>query len=118
LSFLEATLSNPQKLLPHRLQQDRECKVSPDPETKLKGIGTDRVGTIWNNKNYRIDVGSKINGSKTIKTWNLQVNREAERPTKNLLKSGNTHEKLYWDQFDTGNTPDYHTFVQNILRRF
>ncbi|KAL5086846.1 hypothetical protein Trisim1_008597 [Trichoderma cf. simile WF8] len=81
-------------------------------------LGSDRVGTVWKNNDYRVDVGSKLKGRPNMRAWNLQVNGEAKSAAKQLLKTGDTHQKLFWDHFDTVNPPDYATFVQNILRRF
>lgn len=63
---------------------------------KLKTLLTsDRQSTVWSDKNYRIDPGHILNGRPNLKTWNLQVQREAKSAMAQHLKAKfSTHGKL------------------------
>ncbi|KAI1316938.1 hypothetical protein F5Y16DRAFT_393008 [Xylariaceae sp. FL0255] len=84
---------------------------------KLKALGPDKLGKIWNNQNYRVDVGPKVHGHPNLRNWNLQVNREAESAVKDLLKT-DTHDRLFCGKFDTVAPPDLDTFKREIFEQF
>lgn len=58
--------------------------------SKLKDLSSGRgTGVIWKDRNFRIDAGALRDGQRT---WNLQVNREAElRAAKALRDEFGTH---------------------------
>ncbi|SPQ23834.1 7a47fd01-4468-4c98-bf17-48892ece3bfa [Thermothielavioides terrestris] len=72
-------------------------------------------GNIWQNRDYRVDAGSALRDWPRVKSWNLQVNREAARE---VLRGRTTHQTLFWDGFDLDNVPKYGVWEKSILDRF
>ncbi|KAH7139909.1 hypothetical protein B0J13DRAFT_558642 [Dactylonectria estremocensis] len=84
---------------------------------KLKTLSPDKRGTIWKNRDYRIDVGSRVRNKPNLRIWNLQVNGKADSVESNLVK-GNAHQKLFWNVFDMNYPPDLEDLLQSILEHF
>lgn len=85
---------------------------------KLKKAIPNLQTTIWKNKNFRIDPRHTVNGQSNIKSWNLQLNKDADSHILKRFKGYSTHEKLYWDTFNLANPPEYDAWVRGILSRF
>ena len=84
---------------------------------KLNVAPPDKVGTVWKNDDYRVDVG--IEHKPNTKSWDLQVNNGASNEAKSLVKGGRgTHKKLFQDEFSPGMLPDEEIWKQNILKKF
>jgi len=80
-------------------------------------VALDKVGTVWKNDDYRVDVG--VEHKPNTKNWDLQVNKGASNRTKSLVEGGRgTHKKLFSDEFNPDMLPDEETWKQNILRQF
>jgi hypothetical protein len=84
---------------------------------KLKAVLTgDRQSTVWSDINYRIDPGHTMHGNPNLKTWNLQVQGEAESAVARDLKARfGTHAKLFWDVFNMENPPSFSVWMKRIL---
>ncbi|KAL4902221.1 hypothetical protein BDW74DRAFT_181071 [Aspergillus multicolor] len=55
-----------------------------------------KTRTIWSDDNYRIDLGHVVHGEPRLKTWHLQVQRQAKSAMAWSLRSKiGTHEKLF-----------------------
>lgn len=72
-------------------------------------------GNIWRDRDYRVDAGSALRHQPRVKSWNLQVNREAARE---VTSGRSTHQKLFWDGFDCDDVPTYEAWERSILSRF
>ncbi|KAF2177381.1 hypothetical protein K469DRAFT_603485, partial [Zopfia rhizophila CBS 207.26] len=85
---------------------------------KLKALMEKNEGTIWKNRDFRIDAVPTKDRSK-VKNWNLQVNGNPEsEAAKTLKERKGTHAKLFRDTFDLGDAPDYETWKESILERY
>ena len=91
---------------------------------KLRTIAPDKVGPIWKDPNgdFRIDAGSAMKSRPNMKTWNLQVNKEAAKSLKKNLGDRGTHEKVFWGATDLERaacgTMAYEEWVTGIMDRF
>jgi hypothetical protein len=77
-------------------------------------------GTVWHNRDFRIDAGQPMKGNPKIRTWNLQVNKDAESKVAKKykgLKRG-TDERLFWGKFNVENPPTYKEWKDAILASF
>ncbi|KAI1360664.1 hypothetical protein F5Y08DRAFT_316882 [Xylaria arbuscula] len=75
--------------------------------------------TVWSDRDYRIDLGSRVGSYGRY--WNLQVNRNPEsNVAKRLLRKSKrgTHEKLFESIFENDGTGDYETWKQGIMNGF
>jgi hypothetical protein len=80
-------------------------------------VAPDKVGTVWKNDDYRVDIG--IEHKPNIKNWDLQVNKGASNKLKSLIEGGRgIYKKLFSDDFNLDMLPDEQTWKQNILRQF
>ena len=78
-----------------------------------------KTGTIWQNKDFRIDAGATLNGHPEVKTWNLQANNGAQRNGGVDLGRRGTHERLFWDTFDTKEPPpNFQVWAEEVLEWF
>lgn len=87
----------------------------------LTKLTPERLGTIWKNKNFRIDAGGVLKGEgcPNVKSWNLQVNRNPESTlAKNLLRKTSTHERLIWGNWDMTNPQSYEAWMAEVLQTF
>jgi hypothetical protein len=74
-------------------------------------------GTIWNDRNFRVDAGQSMNDNASFRTWNLQVNKapDSNMAKKYLLLKRGTDERLYWGKFNIENPPTYKEWTEAIL---
>lgn len=90
---------------------------------KLRQVRRNTYGTIWKNKDVRIDIGhaNTSQGQPNIKKWHLQINKEAKSEWAKKLKRNtrNTHLKMLEGWIDVDNTPlDYESWVKAVLDHF
>jgi hypothetical protein len=69
---------------------------------KLRTISPDKFGPIWKdpNRDFRVDAGSVVKSRPNIKTWNLQLNKEAGKSLKENLGDRGMHKKVFWGATD------------------
>lgn len=73
--------------------------------------------TAWKNNDFRADLGH-LDKERGIRHWELQVNEEASKAAKKLLKGGRgTHEKLFKDDFDINLPPGFEEWKNAVLSR-
>lgn len=80
-------------LISKRAMEELLDKGGREMYNKLKDLSSGRgVGVIWKGRDFRMDAGAPRAGQRT---WNLQVNREAElRVAKALRDECGTHKRL------------------------
>jgi hypothetical protein len=88
-------------------------------EKLKKVLKSENPRRVWFNRDYRIDPGPAVRDNPNLKTWNLQVQRDAVSGVARRLKDlFGTHKKLFRDVFNVAKPPAYAAWVKRVLSVF
>ena len=111
----------PRKRMRKYFKEQNKAKAREIYQALSERARSRNEGPIWRDDTFRIDAGHTLRDHPNVRTWNLQLNKEAQsklatsiRKTSKFGDRGH-HTRLFWGAFDFANPPAEGKWIDAFL---